>query len=54
MADHGDADDAQHDFAVDGAADGDAGQRVAVHEVHGAVDGVNDPGRMVAEFRNLW
>ena len=53
MADQRDADDAQDDFPVDGQADGDAGQRVAVDEVHGAVNRVDDPSWVVGKLRNL-
>ena len=47
---HGVVHDAEDDPAVDGEADGGADERVGVDKVHGAVDGVDDPGGAVGEL----
>ena len=53
VADHRSADNSKTEFPVDGKSHGDAGQRIAVDKVHGAIDWVDDPGGIVAELRQL-
>ena len=36
-------DDAEHDFVADTQGDGYAEMRDAVEEIHGAIDGIDDP-----------
>ena len=50
LADDGGEHDANDDPLVDDEADRDGDHRVGVDEVHGAVDGVDDPCRLVAEL----
>lgn len=42
-------DDGKHHLLADGQSDGDAGEREAVDEVGGAVNGVDHPGRLLGQ-----
>jgi len=44
-------DDAHHQLLVDGQTHGNAAMWDAVDEIGGAIDGINDPGGRVRQFR---